>query len=175
MLPDRLFCSTVPIVMIQIIRCNPRKVRYALVFIVGLLLAAMCACDNNTSHQRLASAAKSVIPKIKDREHLDAIMASSGEHLIILDFYASWCPPCKELNPILEDIAKHHNDKVQVFKVDIDENKDIANNFRVAGIPHVAFIKNNEQAFSLSGVYPKQMYIGLIDRLYSYDSLKNPG
>ena len=82
----------------------------------------------------------------------------------MFDFYADWCPPCKEIEPVLEKIAKEKSDMVTVYKINIDRNKALANSFRVSGVPHVVFFKNKEIVFTLNGLYPKNMYLKLVER-----------
>ena len=82
----------------------------------------------------------------------------------MFDFYADWCPPCKEIEPVLEKIAKEKSETVTIYKINIDRNKALATSFGVGGIPHVVFFKNKETVFTLSGLYPKNMYLKLVER-----------
>ena len=83
---------------------------------------------------------------------------------VMLDFYADWCPPCKEIEPVLKKIAKEKKDLVTVYKINIDRNKALADSFRVGGIPHVVFLKNKETVLTLSGLYPNTMYLKIVER-----------
>ena len=83
---------------------------------------------------------------------------------MIFDFYTDWCPPCKELEPILEKIAKEKSEMVTVYKINIDRNRALANSFRVGGIPHVVFLKNKKTVLALTGLYPKNMYLKAAER-----------
>ncbi|MBU0987165.1 MAG: thioredoxin family protein [Proteobacteria bacterium] len=132
--------------------------------IIGLLFVVCASCENNTSRQAAVPAGESLIPIIKNKAHLTKIVEASTERLLMIDFYADWCPPCKELDPILEEIAKENRTKVDIYKVNVDQNNDLMNAFHVTGIPHVAFIRDKEQLFSLRGLYPKTMYLKMIDR-----------
>jgi thioredoxin 1 len=82
----------------------------------------------------------------------------------MFEFYADWCSPCKELAPVLEKIARQNRDKVTVYKINADRNSDLMYSFRVSCIPHVVFVRNKENVFSLTGVYPKKMYLKIIDQ-----------
>jgi len=93
----------------------------------------------------------------------------------MFEFYADWCPPCKELAPILEEIAKESEGKVDIYKINTDKNPVLASALRVTGIPHVVFIKNQESVFSLSGLYPKKMYLKIIGRFSQVLTDKEPG
>ena len=63
-----------------------------------------------------------------------------GDKPAIVDFYADWCGPCKQIAPILEEIAKEYDGKLYVYKVNVDENKAIADAFKISAIPTLLFI-----------------------------------
>jgi thioredoxin len=124
----------------------------------------LVSCKNDTNKHDQATVNNSVISSIENADQFNKIIESSKERLLLLDFYADWCPPCKELAPILENIAREKSAVVAIYKIDIDRNRELSNSFRVTGIPHVAFVKNKENVFSLIGLYPKNMYLKVIER-----------
>lgn len=63
-----------------------------------------------------------------------------GSKPVIIDFYADWCGPCKMLSPHVEAIAKKYGNQVEVYKVNVDYNKDLASHFNISGIPYLLFI-----------------------------------
>jgi len=134
------------------------------VFIAVFLLLSIISCKNNTNEKKQAQTNNSNITSIDDAEQLNKIFEISNERLLILEFYADWCPPCKELAPILEKIANEKNETVSIYKIDIDRHRELMNSFRITGIPHVAFVKNKENVFSLTGLYPKTMYMKAIEQ-----------
>jgi thioredoxin 1 len=136
--------------------------RFCLIFLCCLLFVVIVSCEDHSSQK--VQTPKTLIPFIKNKEQFRQITESSSGRLLMVEFYADWCPPCKELAPILEEIAKESKDKVDIYKVDTDKNPGLASAFRVTGIPHVVFIKNRESVFSLSGLYPKKMYLQAIGR-----------
>jgi thioredoxin len=127
------------------------------------LIMGMVSCKNDTNKQAKSGAGDSVI-SLEDANQFNKILEISKERLLVLDFYADWCPPCKVLAPILEKIAKDQKDTVAIYKINIDRNRELSNSFRVTGIPHVAFVKNKKNVFSLTGLYPKNMYLKVIER-----------
>ena len=132
--------------------------------LLRFFLFGMVSCRNDTSDPSQAQTQNSVIRSIDSLGQFNKILEISNERLLILDFYADWCPPCKELTPILEKIAKENSDNVAIYKIDIDRHRELSNSFRVTGIPHVAFVKNKENIFSLTGLYPKTMYLKVIQQ-----------
>lgn len=132
--------------------------------VVTIFFFCIVSCKNDASSQAQAPGNNAVIPIIDNLAQFNKIMETSEERLLILDFYADWCPPCKELEPILEKIAKEERDTISVYKIDVDRNRELSNSFRITGIPYVAFVKNKEKVFSLTGLYPKNMYLKVIER-----------
>jgi len=150
--------------MTENIESNTRWVQFFVRVVTVFSFLVMVSCGNNTGDPSQASAKNSVIGSINSLEQFNKIMETSKERLLILDFYADWCPPCKELFPVLEKIGKENRDSVTIYKINIDRHSELANSFRVTGIPHVAFVKNKENVLSLTGLYPKNMYLKVIQQ-----------
>ena len=71
-------------------------------------------------------------------------MAQEHDKYIFMDCYTSWCGPCKQIAPYIEELAEEYKDKVNIGKCDVDENADLPAQFGVRNIPTVLFIKNGE-------------------------------
>ncbi len=140
------------------------RIRPLMAVLIILFLIGIISCKNNTSEQARPPVKKSIINNIKDANQFNEILEKSKKRLLILDFYADWCPSCKALAPILEKIAKEKSGTVIIYKINVDRNREISNSFRITGIPHVAFLKNKKNVFSLTGVYPKDMYLKVIEK-----------
>ena len=91
------------------------------------------------------------------------IEASEGK-LIIVDFWAPWCGPCKQLTPILEKVVKKSTEKVILAKVNIDENQQIASQLRIQSIPTVFAFKNKQIVNAFQGVLPETDIIKFIEK-----------
>jgi thioredoxin 1 len=139
------------------------------VAVAVLLMIAIVSCKNNTNTEAQAKTGHSLITKIDNVEHFNKILEISNSRLLILEFYADWCPPCRELAPILEKIAKEKSAAVAIYKINIDQQRELSNSFRVTGIPHVSFVKNKEHVFSLTGLYPQTMYLKVIENFTKPD------
>lgn len=75
--------------------------------------------------------------------------------VVLVDFFATWCGPCKMLSPIIEEIGEESDGSYQVYKVDIDECEDIALDFAIMSVPTLIIFKDGEEAARFIGVQPK--------------------
>ena len=78
---------------------------------------------------------------------------------VLVDFWAEWCGPCKQIGPILDEIDNEMGEKVTIAKVNIDENPDIPTKYGVRGIPTLILFKNGEVAATKVGALPKSKLV----------------
>lgn len=71
---------------------------------------------------------------------------------VLVDFYATWCGPCKRMEPIIEKVAARYHGKVKVMRVDVDKNPELAMKYRIDAIPHMMLFKNGDVVDSVLGV-----------------------
>ncbi|MBR5817915.1 MAG: thioredoxin [Clostridia bacterium] len=83
--------------------------------------------------------------------------------LSVIDLYADWCGPCKMLSPILEELEREYPN-VKFFKINVDEEEELAREFRVKSIPMVAFVKDNTFLDFSVGYVPKESLAELIEQ-----------
>lgn len=74
---------------------------------------------------------------------------------MVVDFWATWCGPCKKIGPYIEELAEQYADKVIIGKVDVDENDQLAIRFGIRNIPTILFFRNGEVADKQIGAAPK--------------------
>ena len=86
----------------------------------------------------------------------------SGDKLVLVDFSAEWCGPCKVLAPILKEVKDEIGDKTRIIKIDVDKNQALAARYKVMGVPTLILFKNGTQVWRQSGVMQKQELLSLL-------------
>lgn len=76
----------------------------------------------------------------------------NGNDLVLVDFYADWCGPCKMMSPILQEVKLNLKDAVKIIKVNVDQHQDLANHFMVRGVPTLMLFKTGKMLWRQSGV-----------------------
>jgi thioredoxin 1 len=85
--------------------------------------------------------------------------------LVVVDFHALWCGPCKVQSPILKEIAAELGEQVRVIKIDVDQNPEIAGRFQVQGVPTLMVFKNGEIKYKQAGVHSKPQLMTVLSKI----------
>jgi thioredoxin 1 len=92
--------------------------------------------------------------ELKSSEFEEKVVKSDKP--VLVDFYAPWCGPCKMMGPVIEELAKEVGDKAHIFKVNVDEEGDLANQFQVMSIPTIIAFKDGKPVNQAMGVQSKE-------------------
>ena len=94
------------------------------------------------------------VGKVSDADFESEVLKASGA--VVVDFWAEWCGPCRQIAPALEEISGSLNGKVKIVKLNVDENPHTASKYGVMSIPTLMLFKNGEMASRQVGAAPKQ-------------------
>lgn len=83
---------------------------------------------------------------------------------VVVDFWATWCGPCRKLGPVIDEIAQDYNGKVKFTKLNVEQDKDIAKQYSISGIPCLLVFKNGEPVERMVGLMPKSTIISNIEK-----------
>ena len=100
---------------------------------------------------------------IQDETELDALL--EHEPVLVVDFTATWCGPCKVIGPLMDQLADEYSDRAKVFKLDLDSNKSLARRFGIRSIPAVMFFKQGELVKTIVGVKPYEDFSGALEEV----------
>ena len=104
---------------------------------------------------------------VDEQNFEELVIQGSLERVIVVDFWAPWCGPCKTLGPILEDVVAALGPGVALAKINVDENQQLATAFRVQGIPAVKIVKDGQLAQEFTGALPKEQIEAILRPLVS--------
>ena len=139
-------------------------------FFAGLLLAlSLSTCAGNTkSNNNQPKETKKMgtihitkaefIAKVANYEKNPTEWKYLGDKPCIIDFYASWCGPCKTIAPILEDLAKEYEGQIYIYKVNTEEEQELAGAFGIRSIPSLLFCPMNGAPQMAQGAMPKESF-----------------
>ncbi len=143
--------------------------------IVSLFLAfTECQAENRPDKDPGSSAiASSEVTSLTDEAFRKLIFSYDvnrewkyeGTRPAIIDFYADWCPPCRVLSPLVEEIAREYKGKIDVFKVDTDEEKLLAQKLGITNLPTLLFIPAKGEPQATMGALPKESLVKAINEI----------
>lgn len=103
--------------------------------------------------------------RVADLKQIENNWNFLGDKPALIDFYAAWCGPCKALAPILEELSEEYAGKVDIYKVNVDSEEELANAFGIRSIPTLYFIPMNGQPQRTMGAMPKEQLKKMLDNL----------
>lgn len=131
-----------------------KQVSTLLVIFASLFFSSSCKGPNSQSKNQ------NVITLKADNFH-DEI---SGKGVVLVDFWASWCKPCKMMGPVIDEIADDFAGKVKVGKINVDEEGELANQFNVQSIPNFIIFKDGVPVENIVGIQSKEDIVHLLEK-----------
>lgn len=132
-----------------------------LIFSVKLLNNTNYDNDNNLPVNKKQEIPKSAVLLVSDETFEKEVLNS--EKPVLIDFYASWCTPCKKLSPIIEEFAKEH-DEIKVVKVNVDKEEITITKYNIYAMPTLIFIKNGKEVDRSLGLVDKTTIENMIKK-----------
>jgi thioredoxin 1 len=87
----------------------------------------------------------------------------ASDKLTVIDFWAEWCGPCRAIGPVIEELAKEYDGKVNIGKLNVDHNPEVSMNYGITSIPAILFVKNGQVVDKLVGAQPKANFVRKIE------------
>ena len=87
-----------------------------------------------------------------------------SEKPVLIDFFATWCGPCKTMGPILSDLKKEEGSDVTIIKIDVDKNQQLAAKYDIRGVPTFMIFKEGKMLWKESGVFQKSQLVTILNK-----------
>lgn len=138
--------------------------------IYTLFLLALCLVSVSFAQTEVVSKPQQLdkagfLKKVMDYESNSKEWKYLGDKPAIIDFYATWCGPCRQIAPVLEELAKEYAGRIYIYKIDTDKERELAAAFGIRSIPSLLFIPMEGQPQMGQGALPKSMLKEAIDTL----------
>ncbi|MEH2457662.1 thioredoxin [Nostoc sp.] len=105
-----------------------------------------------------------IVAYVQESE-FDSVLTVSEEKVVVVDFTATWCGPCRLISPLMDQLAQEYKGRVKVIKVDVDSNKPIFKKFSLRSIPAVLIFKDGVLAETIVGVSPYEQFSVAVEKL----------
>ena len=148
------------------------KKYFYLLIIVFPLIFSECKADNPASAYLTSASDNGVVQltnetfkKMVFNYDINKEWKFEGKKPAIIDFYADWCAPCRQLSPLVEEIAREYSGKIDVFRVDTEKEKILAQELGITGLPTLLFIPANGKPQITIGSLPKESLVKAINEI----------
>jgi thioredoxin 1 len=123
-----------------------------IIFILAALLVSISACKNGSSDGNILTLTT------------ENFSSETSQGIVLVDFWATWCMPCKAMAPVIEEIAGQTKGKMKVGKLDIDANSRIANQYGIQAIPTILIFKDGQVVETLVGLQSKAAVVNALSK-----------
>lgn len=103
-----------------------------------------------------------MLKQVGDNDFIQEVENNNG--VVVVDFWATWCGPCKMLTPVIEDLANELSGKVEFVKVNVDENPGVTSKYKILSIPTVIVFDKGKVVETLVGFRPKQELLAVVEK-----------
>lgn len=152
-----------------------RKTKYAFILSAVMVIVSCCRNSGGDNQQNTNNKDKKMqtihltksefLAKVADYETLPNEWKYLGDRPAVIDFYASWCGPCKMIAPILEELAAEYGDSIYIYKINTEEEQELAAAFGIQSIPTLLFVPMEGAPQMAQGAMPKNALKEAIDKV----------
>ena len=138
---------------------NNKVLTIGLIVVFIALLIGVAILMNNTSETSSSGIKSKAAIEVDSSNFVEEALKTDKK--VLIDFYATWCGPCKKLSPILEEVAGEH-DEIKLIKIDVDKNELLASKFEVEAMPTLVVLEKGEELRRSVGLISKNKVVELI-------------
>lgn len=153
-----------------------KKLFLPLITLAFITLAVGCGGKKTTTTEEVSETteAKAAIAHLTKEEYIAKVSdfvnhpdewVFKGDKPMLVDFYATWCPPCKQIAPILEELAKEYEGKIDFYKIDVDQEGELAAAYNIRSIPTLFFIPKEGDPETVLGALSKEEFVVKLNEL----------
>lgn len=119
-----------------------KSLKFLMCIAVGIMLMISAnSCDN----KKKAEAQSSSQSESSEKQQMDKSKTDSSDKLVLIDFYATWCGPCKAMSPVMEQMEEKYGDRIEFKKVDVDQDGELAQKYNVESIPNIVILSPDDE------------------------------
>lgn len=142
-----------------------RRVYVLMLMVLGLSLGVMAQTDSSNVAKPKELTKAEFVRKIMNYEENPTEWKYLGDKPAIVDFYASWCGPCRRIAPILEELAKEYDGRIRVYKINTDKERELAAAFGIRSLPTLLFIPMEGMPQMVQGALPKEVFVKAVEEV----------
>jgi len=147
-----------------------KKLKIHIFILAALFIALLSSCgnkekENQTNNTTMVHLTAADFKQKVFNYETNKEWKFEGDKPVIIDFYADWCGPCKMVAPVLEDLSKEYDGKIQIYKVDTDKEQELASVFGIRSIPSILFIPMDGQPQMSMGAMQKEGFVKAINEI----------
>lgn len=119
-----------------------KSLKFLMCIAVGIMMMISAnSCDN----KKKAESKSSSQSESSEKQQMDKSKTDSSDKLVLIDFYATWCGPCKAMSPVMEQMEEKYGDRIEFKKVDVDQDGELAQKYNVESIPNIVILSPDDE------------------------------